>query len=390
MLNKALYQKYRALIKNTSVLYQILDSLHESFPEVSEFTRDDYVTFAQSKIKPDSDESIMIEQLRNVNITDVVLQDVLLDLQQKAKAYDLALLAVDVSEGKNSYENLLTEVSNLCTIDVPVEEEVFVTDDLEELYQDAIQNQGFRWRLNTLNQMLGSLRKGDFGFVFARPETGKTTFLASEISFFGGQTKQFILWFNNEEEGRKVQRRIFQAAVGVDLQTLYSDRPKYQEMYNQLTGRRIKLIDNASLHRNEVERICKKIEPGLIVFDQIDKIKGFDSDREDLRLGAIYQWARELAKTYCPVIGVCQADGSGEGKKWLTMENVSNAKTSKQAEADFIIGIGRTNEAGMEYVRHIHLSKNKLSGDQDTIAELRHGRRDVIIRPEYARYEDVG
>ena len=64
----------------------------------------------------------------------------------------------------------------------------------------------------------------------------------------------------------------------------------------------------------------------------LDKIKGFNSDRDDLKLGFIYQWARELAKQYCPVIGVSQADGTGEGKKWLTMDNVSGAKTSKQAK----------------------------------------------------------
>jgi hypothetical protein len=125
------------------------------------------------------------------------------------------------------------------------------------------------------------------------------------------------------------------------------------------------------------------------VFDQLDKVKGFEADREDLLLGAKYQWARELAKDFCPVIAVSQADGSGEGKKWLTMENVANAKTSKQAEADFILGIGKTNQDGFEYIRHLHLCKNKLMGDQDTIPDQRHGRRDVILDPTRARYKDI-
>ncbi len=61
-----------------------------------------------------------------------------------------------------------------------------------------------------------------------------------------------------------------------------------------------------------------------------------------------------------PVIAVCQADGSGEGVKWLNMGNVANAKTSKQAEADWILGIGKTNDEGLEYMRHFCISKNKL------------------------------
>ena len=64
-----------------------------------------------------------------------------------------------------------------------------------ELYNETIATPGLRWRLGSLNRMLGSLRKGDFGFIFARPETGKTTFLASEVTNFATQLEQPILWF---------------------------------------------------------------------------------------------------------------------------------------------------------------------------------------------------
>jgi hypothetical protein len=138
-----------------------------------------------------------------------------------------------------------------------------------------------------------------------------------------------------------------------------------------------------------VESICEKEHPALIVFDQIDKVVGFKADRDDLVLGAVYQWARELAKAYCPVIGVCQADGTAEGVKWLTMAHVANAKTSKQAEADFILGIGRSNDAGYEMVRHFAISKNKLVGDEDTLPDRRHDKWDVLIAPMIARYKDI-
>ncbi len=301
----------------------------------------------------------------------------------------VALSALEVSEGKKTYDSLLTEVQELGIIDVYDEKELFVTDDLDLLYEDYANSPGLRWRLRTLNEMLGSLRRGDFGFIFARPESGKTTFLASEVSFFAQQTDKPILWFNNEQDGKKVARRIYQSALGCSLQEMFGNREKHKELYASLTGNRIKIIDRARMDKYEVESICKQMQPALVVFDQLDKIKGFDADREDLRLGAIYIWARELAKEYCPVIGVCQADGTGEGKQWLTMENVSNAKTSKQAEADWILGIGKRNDQGYEYVRHLHLSKNKCDGDPDSIPELRHGRRDVIIDPICARYKDI-
>ena len=136
-----------------------------------------------------------------------------------------------------------------------------------------------------------------------------------------------------------------------------------------------------------IKQLCPKATLRYYV-NALNLVRGFDGDREDLKLGAIYTWAREIAKTYCPVIGVTQADGTAEGKKWLTMDNVSNAKTAKQSEADWILGIGSTHAEGFEFVRHLHLSKNKLSGDTDTDPELRHGKQDVLIEPQIARYRD--
>jgi len=154
-------------------------------------------------------------------------------------------------------------------------------------------------------------------------------------------------------------------------------------------GDSIRMVDRAQINRFDVERLCKELSPSLVIMDQIDKIHGFDSDREDLRLGYIYQWARELSKTYAPVIAVCQSDGSGEGQRWLTMANVANAKTSKQAEADWILGIGRVNDPGYDEIRYLHLSKNKLLGDKDSNPGLRHDRWEVLIEPRIARYTDL-
>lgn len=240
--------------------------------------------------------------------------------------------------------------------------------------------------------MLGSLRKGDFGFLFARPESGKTTFLVSEVSYMASQLSDDagpILHINNEEQGNKVMLRYYQAVLGKDMVSLFNNLSSAKEKFLQETKGKIKIFDNAGIHKKTIEALCRRHKPSLIIFDQIDKIVGFDNDREDLKLGAIYQWARELAKMYCPIIAVCQADGTGEGVRWLTMSHVANAKTAKQAEADWILGIGKVNEPGYDNIRYLHLSKNKLIGDEDTIPDQRHGRREVLIDPNIARYKDL-
>lgn len=274
------------------------------------------------------------------------------------------------------------------------EENVFITDSLEELLNTALGDPGLSWRLNCLNQSLGPLRKGDFGFIFARPEAGKTTFLCSEVSYMLTQTDKNVLWFNNEEAGTKVKIRFYQAYFGVTLEQLYGDIRGYSELFQRETGGRFKLYDSASIDRSVVEKLSATHSPGLIVFDQIDKIQGFSADREDLVLGRVYQWAREIAKSYCPVIGATQSDGTGEGVRWLTMANVANAKTSKQAEADFILGIGAIPESGWESIRFLNISKNKLLQSRSMVGDgsvhdKRHGKLESTIDPTIARYGDI-
>lgn len=393
LLSVSNYTKYRDSLRirkedrELLALYKVLDSLHDKY------NRD--ITFPEFRLAvlteyPEHAE--LIEQISATDIGEDMLADMVKQAIERSLAHDLALLSIDVSEGRRPLPDLLNFFPKFDEKKEVDEKAEFVTDDVEELYQETKHKPGLRWRLKALNQALGSLRKGDFGFLFARPETGKTTFLAEEVTFMAQQLAEDagpILWFNNEEGGMKVKVRIMQASLGCTNNRLFEDRKRAQEEYMKRTKGKILLKDSATISRREIERLCKELKPSLIIFDQIDKIKGFDDDREDLRLGAIYIWARELAKTYCPVIGVCQADVSGENKKYLTMDNVANAKTSKQAEADWILGIGAVHDEGLKYMRYLCVSKNKLTGDDDSVPEMRHGKMEVLIQPDIARYKDI-
>lgn len=389
----------RTNLKELWMILQALDLLMKQVPEQAEFSVDElsaYTIVQYPQLKP-AERGLyerLFDQLRSVpagaGVTGVLLDT----LQKRAFASEVALQAYEFSEGRVSYDVLQSRIEALTkSREVLLPEIEFVSDDLEELYSSAVAEVGLRWRLDSLNLRLGSLRKGDFGFVFARPETGKTTFLASEATAMASQARERevgpVLWLNNEEQGNKVKLRCFEAHFGISLAQLSRSLPTYKSRFMEELGGGIRMVDRATLTRFDIERLCKSVQPSLIIMDQIDKIQGFDADREDLRLGGIYQWARELAKTYAPVIAVCQADGSGEGAKWLTMANVANAKTSKQAEADWILGIGRINEPGYDDIRYLHLSKNKLLGDKDSNPGLRHDRWEVLIEPELARYTDI-
>jgi len=394
------YIKYRDLVDTKSLketikeLYYITISLFELLDKVQkDINIDELQGFFYAKYPDAAKEAYaaLFEQLAVVDVSEDVGHEILAAMARNKVALQLSEKAYSYTQGFASLEELRSlSVALLDGPELQEDTQEYVTTDLESLLSDVVTTHGLRWRLNCLNKSLGSLRQGDFGFIFARPETGKTTFLASEIAYMLDQTDKQIILFNNEEQGKKVMLRIYQAYFGVELQTLIANASSYKKEFQLRVGEKFRLVDDASISRATVERVLtQSTGVGLILADQLDKVKGFDADRDDLRYGAIYQWARELAKTYSPFIGVSQADGTAEGQRWLTMQHVANAKTSKQAEADFILGIGKTHDPNAENIRFLNISKNKLSGDQDSLPDLRHGRFDVLIKPQVARYQDI-
>lgn len=386
--------------KNNKELYSILSVIqlfHEKYPtqDLASVADLEIYFHTQYPALNNKDRDIyeaLFQALDEVKTTPDLVEQLILAFRERQEGHRIALLGLDIAEGRKSLseaQSAFKEMAEVCqALNDP---SPFISHSLKEVHLKR-NTPGLRWRLKAMNQMLGSLRKGDYGYIMARPETGKTTFLASEVTYMAHQLKEDappVLWFNNEQEGHVVVSYCYRAALGLTSQELFAKLEENEARYEKGIGTRIRIVDSASIHRKDVEKYLQRYGASLILFDQIDKIKGFASDRNDLELGAIYQWARELAKEHAPVIGVCQAGESGANKRWLTMEDAANAKTAKQAEADWILGIGKLEQEGYEKVRHLHLSKNKLEGDKDSIPELRHGRVDVLIHPEVARYGDI-
>lgn len=366
------YNKYN----NNNITIEDLDLIYNSNYLLQDSERKELLTLLEDIFNQDtSNPEIIIELLE--------------EQRRRSLAGDVAKLALDVEDGTAAVDDLLQMFSKFEHQEIEIKQAAPITMSLKELYESQVATPGLRWRLKALNQALGSLRKGDFGFLFARPETGKTTFLASEITYMATQTEGDILWFCNEEQARKVGIRTFQALLGLQTEYLWADLERNEKLYHSKVGDRIKIFDFEDSHKaSSIEQILKQYSPALIVFDQLDKIKGFKAERKDLELAAAYQWAREIGKEFAPVIGVSQASGEAEGKLWLTMDMIDGSKTGKAAEADWILGIGKDSD-NTSRSRYLNICKNKLIGDKDTLPDLRHGSIQVIIKPEVARYEDI-
>lgn len=389
------YLKYRNFISEDSFdktmkpLLKVVDVWYKN--NTSDLDPDDFVNyfFADTRYDLDFYKGVINNVVNKPSPESA--QDLLESFRQKQLAEKISVTAYEVAEGKKSPSELAKLLKDIEAAPAVAKLE-YVTNNLQELLNAVVLVPGLRWRLKVLNRALGSLRKGNFGYIFARPETGKTTFLASEVSYMASQLKPEdppILWFNNEEVGENVNLRIYEAVLGASLDQLKQTPEEAAKTYQELTKGKLLVVDKAPMDKRLVEAYIDATGASLVVIDQLDKIHGFKADRDDIRLGEVYIWARELAKRYCPVIGVCQADATAEGQLWLNMGHTANSKTSKSAEADWIVGIGRNLDPGYEEIRGLSVIKNKLVGDADTDPAWRHVKQEVLIKPLIARYVDV-
>lgn len=268
-----------------------------------------------------------------------------------------------------------------------------VTDNMEDLFYN-ISEGGLEWRLEELNISIGPLRQSNFVLVSARPESGKTTLLASEASFMAQQSERPVLWFNNEEDGKAVYARIIQATLGWDTRRLHQSPTTTMESYNKIFSgdrERIKVFDLDSAHNHYIfiTKMIARYEPSLIIIDQLRKVRGFEkqSVTDINRLAHIYGWGRDIAKEFAPVITAHQARGDAEGIKWINRNQLEGSQTEIQGELDVQIMMGRSLERGEEDNRYLNIVKNKLPGGPRSDVTRRHGQWVVQIIPELARFK---
>ena len=234
---------------------------------------------------------------------------------------------------------------------------------------------GLRFRLTALNTAVKPLRGGDFMIFAARPDAGKTTALASEVTHMAPQVDQLypgedrsIIWLCNEGPTKQIVYRTFQAALGVTDEQMFklAKMPHKQygselrAQYVEAIGGRPGVLRIFPIHDKwsyEVEDIIKQYRPALVVTDMIDNIK-FGGElanlgsRTDQVLETMYQWNRLLGVKYdTAMIATSQISAEGENVMWPAQSMLKDSKTGKQGAADVIVMMGRvTDNPGSRYL----------------------------------------
>lgn len=251
--------------------------------------------------------------------------------------------------------------------------------DIEELLDADEYQVGIKFGIHCLADGIRPLQSGDFIIVAGRPDTGKTSFLASQLYSFlstvpSSSSDRPILWFNNEGEGNRIIKRIYQSILNATVSDLLQARADgtLKQQFADRVGdpSRIRVKDCHGWTAYQVEKEIKKHNPFLVIFDMIDNIS-FPGVRHDARtdqiLEQMYQWARILGVKYnFPVIATSQISADAEQQVhtqcWPAQHMLKDSKTGKQGAADVIVMIGRNlNPDIPRDRRYISTPKNKLA-----------------------------
>lgn len=244
----------------------------------------------------------------------------------------------------------------------------------EDMLEEEQNETGLSWRIKALRDSTRPLRGGDFGIVAMRPDRGKTTLVASEVTHFAPQLRDLftekrpVVWLNNEGPGRRIMSRIRQSALNMSLSEIVALGPKEaQKRYIEAIGGEedmIRVLDIHGFKHYEVEELIRKHRPGVVVFDMIDNISFAgqtlnNGERTDQLLESMYQWARSQGVIHDFVgIATSQVSADGEGERFPAQSQLKDSKTGKQGACDFIITGGF--DRNLPNMRFIGMTKNKI------------------------------
>jgi len=278
-----------------------------------------------------------------------------------------------------------------------------VRDKIEDIIEADENDTGLHWRLSCLNESMRPLRGGDFGILAARVDSGKSSFLASELTHFAPQLAALypnearsIVVFNNEGPGHRLKHRCYNAALGKttrDLIDLKRAGNLYPTYVAALGGREaIAIYDVHDYAMGELEDIVKDTRPAVVVIDMLDNVRADGAaanggTRTDQILEWLYQRARVWAVKYdCAVLATSQLNADADGVIYPSMAMLANSRTGKAGAADFVLMLGRSHDPQLANTRFISLPKNKKrrdGGPQDPRREvLFDGPRSLFKDPE--------
>jgi hypothetical protein len=238
--DQSLYEKYNTSLKLDFIRqnYPILNRLFKCLPSET-FNALEATYLASYPCLKDGERDALNKVINDIKLAECDNEAIITYLEShlaRVWASDISLMALDVANGVKNVNSLDEIIAARDTTVEVLDDFEFVTTDIETLMQEDEQTPGLKWRLKCLNQSLGQLRKGNFGHIFARVETGKTAMWISETTYMAEQVEKPILILFNEEGGRDVVYRMYNAVTGMTYLEVITNPKLAKKMWDERVG----------------------------------------------------------------------------------------------------------------------------------------------------------
>lgn len=230
---------------------------------------------------------------------------------------------------------------------------------------------------DALNTFIGGgLLPGHNVAVYGRPDSGKSMFALNMAAGFLRDGRR-VLYVANEEPATEITKRLLSRLTGIGLDEMMRDQDKIHEALH--IAKEAGWYDNwFLLHKagcavSDVDRAATRVNPDLVVVDQIKNLQCADDNRA-LQLDTLARRVREIGIGHkCITLSVTQAGESAHNRLALSMGDVEWSNTGIPGAADLMIGIGVDDEYLATGKRMLSIPKNKING--------KHGSYTVFVDP---------
>ncbi len=334
---------------------------------------------AHPKLKPEP-KALLTSIIKNSheNVPEGVEQGILARLEDARQASALTSLLERYNAGEEV--SIMRTVASLAE-SVPMDRASLPEADfnIDRMLDDEQNDWGFSWPQDAINASMRGLRPGDFGIIGARVDIGKSSKIAHAVAHWAPQVDQLfpgqertIIWLNNEGPGNRLNQRLVNATLNMNMQELVEARASGRNLWDEVLkawgGRRVVTVyDVHDRPMSFLEDIVRRTKPAIVVVDMLDNVPfdgavGNGGQRTDQILEAAYQRSRIWAVKYdCTVLATSQLSADAAGNLFPGMHLLSNSKTGKAGAADFIMMVGASDDPLLRNSRWLSLPKNKLA-----------------------------
>lgn len=367
----------------TSAMLQWFALYFNTFTEREAINHDELESLIRLRAASSSPESMaltmhMVEQLRKP-VADDALSGILgqlheLDLSGRAAAIITAYQNGEEVALAHELQRLGAETVRSIGQSSPAE---YIETPIGVLLAEVADDKGIKFRrISVLREGVLGLQGGASIALAARPDKGKTSFIADSITdwspqcvkFFGGDRP--ILWLCNEGSGKRIIPRIYQAALDKDLNAIIamSNAGTLEAAYSAAIGapsNYIRVKDAHGMTMAQIEQVIDAMKPCVVVFDMLANVRlgrssGGGNKADEVE--QLWQAARELAvmKDFIAVSTV-QISAEGDNQLYPPYSALKDSKTAAQGASDVIIMLGSLNSPEMQNLRAVSTPKNKFA-----------------------------